>query len=79
MINIRGGTSPEVQWLRHRLPMQGAWVPSLVGDLRSHMPCGVATKNKNYGKLSPGYIITLCTVFTIFFCKPKIILELEKY
>ena len=46
MINIRGGTSTEVQWLRLRLPMQGVWVPSLVGDLRSHMPCGVATKNK---------------------------------
>ena len=46
MINIRGGTSTEVQWLRLRLPMQGVWVPYLVGDLRSHMPCGVATKNK---------------------------------
>ena len=26
-----------VQWLRVCLPMQGTWVPSLVGELRSHM------------------------------------------
>ena len=26
------------QWLRIRLPMQGTWVPSLVGELRSCMP-----------------------------------------
>ena len=26
------------------LPMQGAWVRSLVGELRSHMPCGMATR-----------------------------------
>ena len=29
-----------VQWLRLRLPMQGVWVQSLVGELRSHMPRG---------------------------------------
>ena len=29
---------PGVQWLRIRLPGQGAWVLSLVGELRSHMP-----------------------------------------
>ena len=28
------------------LPMQGAWVPSLVRELRSHMPCSVAEKKK---------------------------------
>ena len=32
------------QWLRICLPMQGAWIQSLVGELRSHMPCGVARK-----------------------------------
>ena len=26
--------------------MQGAWVRSLVGELRSHMPCGMAKKKK---------------------------------
>ena len=26
------------------LPLQGAWVQSLVRELRSHMPCGVAEK-----------------------------------
>ena len=27
-------------------PMQGAWVPSLVGELRSHVPCSAARKKK---------------------------------
>ena len=31
------GTSPEVQWSRLHLPMQGTWVRSLFGDLRFHM------------------------------------------
>ena len=31
------GTSLVVQWLRIRLPMQGMWVRSLVGELGSHM------------------------------------------
>ena len=26
------------------LPVQGAWVWSLVGELRSHMPCGTAKR-----------------------------------
>ena len=34
------GTSLVVQWLRIRLPMQGAWVRALVGELRSHMLWG---------------------------------------
>ena len=29
-----------VQWLRIHLPMQGMWIQSLVGKLRSHMPQG---------------------------------------
>ena len=29
-----------VQWLRLHLPMQGVWVWSLDGELRSHVPCG---------------------------------------
>ena len=29
-----------VQWLRLHLPLQGAWVPSLVRELRSHLLCG---------------------------------------
>ena len=33
-------TSPVAQWLRLCLPMQGTRVPSLVGELRSHMPQG---------------------------------------
>ena len=34
------GNSLVVQWLRICLPMQGTWFRSLVGELRSHMPCG---------------------------------------
>ena len=33
-------TSLVVQWLRIRLAMQGTWVQSLVGELRSHKPRG---------------------------------------
>ena len=35
--NILRGTSLVVQWLRIHLPMQGTRVPSLVGELRSHV------------------------------------------
>ena len=34
----KGGTSVVVQWLRICLAMQGTWVRSLVGELRSHVP-----------------------------------------
>ena len=34
----QGGTSLAVQWLKIHLPMQGMWVQSLVGELRSHIP-----------------------------------------
>ena len=30
------------------LQMQGVWVQSLVGELRSHMPPDMAKKNKKY-------------------------------
>ena len=33
-----------VQWLRFTLPGQGARVPSVVGELRYCVPCGVAKK-----------------------------------
>ena len=26
------------------LPLQGAWVPSLVGELESHIPCGMVER-----------------------------------
>ena len=41
-------TSLVVQWLRTRLPLQGTQVPSLVGELRFHMPHGVAKKNDKF-------------------------------
>ena len=34
------GASPVVLWLGTCLPMQGTWVRSLVGELRSHIPWG---------------------------------------
>ena len=39
------GTSVAVQWFRLRLPTQGVRVRSLVGELRSHMPCGQKIQN----------------------------------
>ena len=36
----KSGTSLAIQWLRILLPMQGTWVRSLVGELRSHMLWG---------------------------------------
>ena len=35
------GTSLVVQW--EETPFQGAWVPSLIRELRSYLPSGVAT------------------------------------
>ena len=32
------GASLAVQWLRFQAPNAGGWVPSLVGELRVHMP-----------------------------------------
>ena len=34
----KGGTPLAVQWLRICLTVQGTWVRSLVGELRSHVP-----------------------------------------
>ena len=38
------GTFLAVQWLRFTVPGQGARVPSVVGELRYCVPCGVAKK-----------------------------------
>lgn len=38
------GELPDVQGLRPCLPMQGVWVPPLVGELRSHTPGGQKTR-----------------------------------
>ena len=42
-IILEEGNSQAV--VRTMLPLQGAWVESLVGELRSHMPRGTAKKN----------------------------------
>ena len=46
------GTSLVVQWLKLSFPVQEVWVQSLLGELRSHMPCGQKTKTeqKQYGE-----------------------------
>ena len=44
-LKILLGTSLMVQWLRLDLPKQGAWVQSLVREMRSHMPHGQKYKN----------------------------------
>ena len=36
------GTSLVAQWLWLRFPMQGVWVQSLIGELRSRTPCSSA-------------------------------------
>ena len=41
------GTSLATQWLRLYLPMQGVWIWSLVGELRTHMPKKQEQKHKN--------------------------------
>ena len=39
------GTSLAVQWLRRCLLLQGMLVRSLIGELRSHMPCSLRNQN----------------------------------
>ena len=43
-----GRTSLVVQWLKICPAMQGTWVRSLVGDLRSHMPWGNRSESHNW-------------------------------
>ena len=53
LLRIQGlGTSLVVQWLRLLLPLQWVWVRSLVRELRSCMPHGVAKKKKKKKKNS---------------------------
>lgn len=40
------GTSPVVHWLIVSLPNQGVWVQSLLGELRSYIPCGHKSKTQ---------------------------------
>ena len=46
----RAGTPLEDQWLRVCLPIEGVPVPSLVGELRSHMSPGQKKKNKTQNR-----------------------------
>ena len=44
---INWETSLGLQWLRLHLLMQGVWVWTMVGELRSHRPHGQKTKTEN--------------------------------
>lgn len=49
------GTSLKIQWLRHQeFPQYGAWIGSLVGELRSLVPCA---PNQNFTTYSSGFTI----------------------
>jgi len=47
----RAGTPLEDQLLRVSLPIEGVQVPSLVGELKSHMSPGQKTKTQKRSKL----------------------------
>ena len=51
--------SPGDQWLRLHFSMQGEWVPSLVGELKSYMPPGQKTKTQNRINIVTNLIKTL--------------------
>ena len=55
-----------VQWLRLCLPMQEAWVRSLVRELRSHMPWGAA-KNLKKKNLNLYFLKVLTNFFFLSF------------
>ena len=48
MTSMHLETSLVVQWLRICLPVQGMWVQSLVGELRSHMQLSLHTATKTH-------------------------------
>jgi len=52
------GTSLVVQGLGFCLPMQGVQFPSLVGELRSHVPLGQKTKTANRNNIVTNLIKT---------------------
>ena len=41
-----GRDFPVVQWLRIHIAVQGTWVRTMVGELRSCKPCSMAKKKK---------------------------------
>ena len=45
--------------------MQGAWVPSLVGELRSHMPCDKKKKKKKKERKDTCTPMFIAALFTI--------------
>ena len=56
------GVSLVVQWFRPCLPAEWVWDPSLVRELRSHMPPGQKVKSSNRSNNVTNYIKTLKTV-----------------
>ena len=63
-------------WLRFLvvkilLPLQGAWVPSLLRELLSHMPHGQKNKNKPKQTKNPHLIKNKRALKTLLFLKKK--------
>ena len=58
---FKSAASLAVQWLRLCLPTQGVCIPSLVGELRSHMPRGQKKQNtqKNRSNIATNSMKTL--------------------
>ena len=48
------------------LPMQVAWVPSMIGKLRAHMPWSMA-KNKQAKNVNSGYLVGRGMVFSFLY------------
>ena len=48
-----------VQWLKLHLQTQRVWVQSLVGELRSHLPCSQETIAQNRSNVAANSIKTL--------------------
>ena len=60
-LNLFLGTRLVFQWLRLHFPVWEVQVPSLVRDLRSHMPCSQTTKIENRSSIVTNSIRTLKT------------------
>ena len=60
MVKAFLGNFLAVQWLRFHLPMQGAWVRSLVRELRPLMTPGQKSKHKSNrsNKFNKNFIVT---------------------
>ena len=60
------------------LPLQGAWVQSLVKELESHRPCDAAKKTIEKTNINPAFcanLLPLCLVFCTLSFPVKVLLS----